>query len=144
MALAPALLCWVSLFLPHSSDSPPAVPPFSPPPDEPFACERSVRLEDEPVPSHSLLWRLLEIQQEGNKKQINLWTRVATVIDGLDCKLTQLPRINRDEAKTDLFGWAKHCVWRSRGSGSIMLSACLGASSLSEIMISDYFQTLQL
>lgn len=59
VALAPALLCWVPLSLLLSS-----VPPFSPPPVGVFAWERSVRLEDEPVPNLSLLWRLLESQQE--------------------------------------------------------------------------------
>lgn len=57
VALAPALLCWVPLSLLLSS-----VPPFSPPPVGVFAWERSVRLEDEPVPNLSLLWRLLESQ----------------------------------------------------------------------------------
>lgn len=69
VALAPARLCWVPLSLLHSSASPPAVPPFSPPPPAwVFACERSVRLEDEPLPNLSLLWRLLEIQKDGREK----------------------------------------------------------------------------
>lgn len=61
MALDPALLCWVPLSLLHSSARPPVIPPLSHA-AELLACERSVRLEDEPPPSLSLLWRLLEIQ----------------------------------------------------------------------------------
>ncbi|TNN22241.1 hypothetical protein EYF80_067645 [Liparis tanakae] len=65
VALAPALLCWVS---------PPVVPPLSPPPPPPppppevFACERSVRLEEELLPNLSLLWRVLEIQKTEREK----------------------------------------------------------------------------
>lgn len=67
VALAPALLCWVPLSLPHSSASPPVIPPLSLA-AELLACERSVRLEDEPPPpSLSLLWRLLEIRNTDRK-----------------------------------------------------------------------------
>lgn len=66
MALDPALLCWVPLSLLHSSTSPAVIPPLSLA-AELLACERSVRLEDEPPPSLSLLWRLLEIQNTDRK-----------------------------------------------------------------------------
>lgn len=72
VALAPALLCWVPLSLLHSSGSPPAIPPLSPPPGV-FTCDRSVRLENELLNNLRLLCSLLKTQKTyGGKNEYKI------------------------------------------------------------------------